>query len=55
MATYMPGNKSPREKPWLARAYANDKAKCIGYFKTRQEAEKAEEDARESQNLHVCQ
>ena len=50
MATFMPGNKSPRERPWLARMYIKRRPVCLGYFKTKAEAEQVEREARGGDN-----
>lgn len=46
MATYVAGNKSARERPWLARSYNKRHATFLGYFRTREEAERAELEAK---------
>jgi hypothetical protein len=46
MATYQAGNRSRRERPWLARVWTKGRHKppmYLGYYATRHEAEEAEE------------
>lgn len=49
MATYQQGNQQARTRPWIARVWTKGRwypPEYLGYFKTRAEAEKAEEEAR---------
>ena len=49
MATYQAGNKSERKRPYIARIWPNGRwfpPEYLGYYRTRAEAEKAEEEAR---------
>ena len=46
MATYQAGNKSERERPFLARVWTKRKPTYLGYYRTRTEAERAEAIAR---------
>lgn len=46
MATYQAGNKQERTRPYLARVWTNRQPTYLGYYRTRAEAERAEEAAR---------
>lgn len=47
MASYNKGYKREREKPWRAWTYSNGKSVFIGSFHTKEQAERAEQAARE--------
>jgi hypothetical protein len=48
MASYQSGNLQERQRPWLARTWKARKPTYLGYYRTRAEAELAEQRARDN-------